>query len=439
MSLNKKEFNILDELLNGDLPLSYFSQKYRVGERNIRYSIDNLNFYLNRFSLNKVTLKKGVLSWKSSQTTLNSFVEKITVDEYIFSKEERKNYILINYLFSENTKITDIERYLKVSRPTIKKDILALNLELKNFDLELIRENNSIFIKGKEKKLRHLKLLKLLEYIEIKNGELLFISKLYLTEKIESSVIQNYLTNFNIVTLYNIVLKIEKKLKVTFDTNFKNLMCIYLIPTLERIEKNRLILKKNNSEFLKTLNDYRLIKDILSEIIPQNLEFEFLHLTEYFISGYYSHNFSENLLLVQNFIEEFSKSISVSLSFDFYTSNSYREEILKYLLPAVYRIKNNFFLLKKEKTVMNSFDKVIYEKIKIAVLTCNSLLEEPFREEEIIYLTKISQKYIEMENNKEISLTKLLNLIKDSCINLNEDKFVSELLTIYKNKIYDDR
>lgn len=437
MSLNRKEFNILDELLNRDLPLSYFSEKYEVSERNIRYSIDNLNFYLNRFSLNRIILKKGVLSWQGSQITLNSFIEKITIDEYIFSKEERENYILINYLFSENTKITDIEKYLKVSRPTIKKDILALNLELKNFELEFVRENNSITIKGKEKKLRHLKLLKLLEYIEIKNNKLFFIQKLYITEKIESSIIKNYLTNFNISTLYDIILKIEKKLNVSFDNNFKDLMCIYLIPTLERIRKNKVILKKNNSKFLRNLSDYNLIKNSLSEIIPENLEFEFLHLTEYFISGYYSHNFSENLLLVQNFIEEFSKNISVSLNFDFYNSNNFREEILKYLLPAVYRIKNNFFLLKKEKT--SNFNKIIYERVKTVVLSCNSLLEEPFREDEIIYLTEVCENYIERDSNNGISLTKLLNLIKENCNELKEEKLILELLTIYKNKIYDDR
>ncbi|WP_291256716.1 helix-turn-helix domain-containing protein [Fusobacterium sp.] len=437
MSLNRKEFNILDELLNRELPLSYFSEKYKVSERNIRYSIDNLNFYLNRFSLNRIILKKGVLSWQGSQITLNSFIEKITIDEYIFSKEERENYILINYLFSENTKITDIEKYLKVSRPTIKKDILALNLELKNFELEFVRENNSITIKGKEKKLRHLKLLKLLEYIEIKNNRLLFIQKLYITEKIESSIIKNYLANFNISTLYDAILKIEKKLNVSFDNNFKDLMCIYLIPTLERIRKNKIILKKNNSKFLRNLSDYNLIKNSLSEIIPENLEFEFLHLTEYFISGYYSHNFSENLLLVQNFIEEFSKNISVSLNFDFYNSNNFREEILKYLLPAVYRIKNNFFLLKKEKT--SNFNKIIYERVKTAVLSCNSLLEEPFREDEIIYLTEVCENYIESDSNNGISLTKLLNLIRENCNELKEEKLILELLTIYKNKIYDDR
>ena len=88
-------------------------------------------------------------------------------------------------------------------------------------------------------------------------------------------------------------------------------MYIYLIPTMRELKKETLYLKKNNSQFLKTLTDYRIIKKILEEIIPKEFEFEFLHLTEYFISGYYSHNFSENLSLVEKFIEKIFQKISL--------------------------------------------------------------------------------------------------------------------------------
>ena len=42
---------------------------------------------------------------------------------YVFSQEEREEYILINYLFRDNVKISEMEADLKVSRTTIKKDI----------------------------------------------------------------------------------------------------------------------------------------------------------------------------------------------------------------------------------------------------------------------------------------------------------------------------
>lgn len=45
MSLNRKELDILEELSREEkLTLGYLSEKYEVSERNIRYSIDNLNY-----------------------------------------------------------------------------------------------------------------------------------------------------------------------------------------------------------------------------------------------------------------------------------------------------------------------------------------------------------------------------------------------------------
>ena len=215
MSLNRKELDILEELSREEkLTLGYLSEKYEVSERNIRYSIDNLNYYLTKFSFQEIGIKKGELNWRSSRERLEEFIQSIDIDNYIFSKEERENYILIKYLFSENTTITEIEKYLKVSRPTIKKDIISLNEYLKEFELEFVREENGINIKGKEKKLRHLKLLKLLEYLDIKDNKIIFLSKIYLTEKEELEVIKKYVGKIDTTLFYNLLFKIEKALSV---------------------------------------------------------------------------------------------------------------------------------------------------------------------------------------------------------------------------------
>mgnify|MGYP000538569913 FL=1 len=60
MSLNRKELDILEELSREEkLTLGYLSEKYEVSERNIRYSIDNLNYYLTKFSFQEIGIKKG--------------------------------------------------------------------------------------------------------------------------------------------------------------------------------------------------------------------------------------------------------------------------------------------------------------------------------------------------------------------------------------------
>lgn len=438
MSINRKNLDILEELSEKKkLPLSYFSEKYQVSERNIRYSIENLNFYLLKASLHEIILKKGELEWICSKDELVEFIKNIHISNYIFSKEERENCILISYLFSDNTKIANIEKYLKVSRPTIKKDLLSLNEYLKEFELEFVRKENNISIEGKEKKLRHLKLLKLLEYIEIQDGKIIYLPKTYIIEREEVEFIKKYLENIDNSKFWEIILKIERELNVKFDKKFKNLMYLYLIPTVERISKNHIIMKKNNSEFLRNLSDYKIIRGILTKIIPENLDYEFLHLTEYFISGYYSSDFSENISIVKKFIDEFSKTISQSLNFDFSNLEEYKQEILRYLLPAVYRIKNNFFLIKSREKYIG--DKKIYEKVKEGVLKCNYILKEPFREDEIIFLTKTSEKYIKIKKSEKISLKKLISLINNNKNSLESEKFIETPLLTFGDKIEDDR
>lgn len=70
---------------------------------------------------------------------------------YVFSQEEREEYILINYLFRDNVKISEMEADLKVSRTTIKKDIKDLENYLAEFELYFHRDENKMDIAGKEK------------------------------------------------------------------------------------------------------------------------------------------------------------------------------------------------------------------------------------------------------------------------------------------------
>ena len=125
--------------------------------------------------------------------------------------------------------------------------------------------------------------------------------------------------------------------------------------------------------------------------------------------------------------------IKKELEFEFFNSQDFREEVLKYLLPAVYRIKNNFFLLKKDEKP--DVDKDIYTIVKSVVLDCNHILKEPFREDEIYFLTNKIEKYIEIEQDKKISFKKLLEIIKKCSLDLDEKKLKEEIIKVFKDKI----
>lgn len=137
MALNRKEIYILEEISRGNFPIKYFAEKYSVSERNIRYSVDNINFYLRREKLKEIEIKKANLELYLEKEKLENFIENLDMTTYIFSQKERENYILVKYLFEEKTTIKEIEDFLKVSRTTIKKDMKNLEEYIKNLNFIL--------------------------------------------------------------------------------------------------------------------------------------------------------------------------------------------------------------------------------------------------------------------------------------------------------------
>lgn len=435
MALNRKDICILEKINGKNFPIKYFAEKYSVSERNIRYSVDNINFYLRRKKLKEIEIKKANLEFYLEKEKLENFIENLDMITYIFSQEERESYILVKYLFEDNTTIKEIEDFLKVSRTTIKKDMKNLEEYIKKFELYFTRKDNKIEISGNEKKLRHLKLLKLLEYVEIKEKSVIFYKKKYLNEKLENVIIKKYIKKYYKKEIPQMVFEIEKKFNTVFPDQFKNIIILYLIPTIERIENGYIILRKNNSEFLKSIDEYNSVKDILGKIINKNYEFEHLHLLEYFLSGEYVDCFYENLSIVEKFLKNTLKTLDKSLGYKFSEDKKFYEKLLKYLIPAVYRIKNNFKLHKELKIEKVSFE--VLEKVKEGVLENNKYLSEHLRDEEILYITESVEEFIKYENIKKISLKKILDIVKENSEKANL-KIISEKIKEEFGQFFDD-
>ncbi|WP_300369901.1 PTS sugar transporter subunit IIA [Brachyspira sp.] len=83
------------------------------------------------------------------------------------------------------------------------------------------------------------------------------------------------------------------------------------------------------------------------------------------------------------------------------------DELVKYLVPAIYRIKNNFCI--DDKLDFNNIKIDIFNKVKSSVNNNISYLQEPLRDEEIYYISRIIEKYT-YPNNK-ISLKELVRII----------------------------
>ncbi|MHD0316558.1 PTS sugar transporter subunit IIA [uncultured Fusobacterium sp.] len=437
MSLNRKDIKLLEKINNNIFPISSLAEKYNVSERNIRYSIENINFYLKKMKLPEIMIKKGNLEFSIADIELEKFVEVLDMSMYVFSQEERAEYILINYLFRDNVKISEMEADLKVSRTTIKKDIKDLENYLAEFELYFYRDENKMDIAGKEKKLRHLKLLKMLDHIEIKNREIVFIRKKYISEKEEQKIIAEYVKGYDIRRIADVIDEIEDKLEAHFTDEFKNVIGIYLIATFERIKNGHIITQKNNSDFLRKLEEYKKIKEVLEKVIDKNHEYEMLHLTEYFLSGYYNDTFSENILILERFISRVLENMDIEIGTHLLKERELIDKLMKYLLPAIYRIKNNFYL---NKTLdFSEINIEIFTKVKEIIKKNDHYLKEPLRDEEIFYVSKYIEEYLEEKKNKKISLKELLKLVQQNARDVDNDLLAESIKEKFGMFIDDDR
>lgn len=217
-------------------------------------------------------------------------------------------------------------------------------------------------------------------------------------------------------------------------------MALYLTATMERIENGCIIDRKSNSEFLKGLYEHKIIKNVLKKIINENYDYEFLHLTEYFLSGQYVNFFYENLFIAERFISRLLRTLEKILDMKFITNKYLAESLLKYLVPAIYRIKNNFYLHKDFEIIlkMNKIDKKIMSAVKNGVLENNKYLLEPLRDEEILYIAETVEKSIADSKLKKISLKKLMSIIEANSNTENLEKIIYNIKKEFGVLIDDD-
>ncbi len=113
------------------------------------------------------------------------------------------------------------------------------------------------------------------------------------------------------------------------------------------------------------------------------------------------------------------------------------DKLLKYLLPAIYRIKNNFYLNKFLD--FNEINIEIFNKVKEIAEKNQHHLKEPLRDEEIFYVSKYIEEYLEQKKNKKISLKELLKLIQQNARDVDDDLLAEDIKEKFGMFIDDDR
>lgn len=417
MSLKRKELEVL-KLVNAGKTVDEILFQMETSERNLRYIIDNLNFYLKKILDKWIEKDRKKLLIHLSESELDRFYKEVYKSYYTLEQEERAEFILMTFLFVKDVRLSFIEEKLEITRATLKKDIEFLNENLKRYSLKLESEKNRFSIVGNEKKLRHLKALKYLEYC---NLEITPLDLNYIFQNIDDEMLKE---------LGTVILDIGRKFSVEFKEDFVKLMKIFLYVSLERVKEGHIINRKANYEFLVNTSHYEIAKDSLGKYLDTDLSYELVHITEYFISG----GVTENIGELKESIEKYLDGVMITLKKILKQYLDYKElssKLMGYLIPAIYRLKNNFSI--KESG----------EKDEIFNLVLNYSKEEKYlpeklTENEIMYISKEIKASIDREKNKVISLKTILDIVEKNSEKVDKERLIKELLKVYGKVIKKD-
>ncbi|WP_407536932.1 helix-turn-helix domain-containing protein [Cetobacterium somerae] len=410
MSLKRKELEVL-KLVNAGKTVDEVLFQIATSERNLRYIIDNLNFYLKKILDKWIEKDRKKLLIHLSESELDRFYKEVYKSYYTLDQEERAEFILMIFLFVKDVRLSFIEEKLEITRATLKKDIEFLNENLKRYSLKLESEKNRFSIVGNEKKLRHLKALKYLEY---SNMSMTPLDVDYIFQNVDENMLKE---------LESVILDIGKKFLVEFKEDFVKLMKIFLYVSLERVKEGHIIDRKANYEFLVNTSHYEIAKDSLGKYLDTDLSYELVHITEYFISG----GVTENIEELKESIEKYLHGLTTQLEKTFSNSLDYKElhsKLLGYLIPAIYRLRNNFSI--KEFGERDEFFSLVESYSKD-----EKYLPEKLTENEIFHIAKEIRTYMENEKNRVISLKTLLKVIEKNSENIDKEKLIEDLMAQY--------
>lgn len=400
--LNKRCIEIIKYLIDNDLQLSLkeAASFFNISERSIRYDIDNINYHLDKNGYMEIEkLQKGTYSTKESPKNLKLFLEEILHKFYIFTSDERREFLKVKFLFNENNKLLEIGEDLDVSLSTIKLDLKEVKSFFDTNFLELnFISKQGVVLKGKEESIRQLQLRYITRYVEIYKNR---YKSRYLSD---GTYGLNFIANIIIVSLDDSILslikffikRIEKKLDIIISDEAFNILTFYINLCISRIKENNIINnRQQNREFLLKTNEYNVISQEISHLENEFTitfdESEVLVLTELFL-GSHSYNFNssflENWIELETTVIEIIKIMGYQLNMDLTGDKTLIDGLLNHLKPAYYRIKNNISLENPISKEVETTYFTLYSTVKkVSKSILEKYLGKELPEEEIAYIT----------------------------------------------------
>lgn len=358
------------------------------------------------------------IEWES----LNKIFSK---DFYLFSQEERINFICFDVLLNVDLKTIDYYvDFFKVSKNTILLDLKKINHLLKKFNLNFQIENYNFYIFGDEISKRFF----LIHYTSsfLMNYEVFILKQLLNYFVINDKKIESFLNEF------------FKKAKIANFENYNSFLLLFLsVLKIYYQKKSFLKMPTKDKMIIDKFKHFNDVNDLYSYILGDNNSETSDDEKYYMLILLTSGNFQSDLELVsKNLFYEIDLSDSISkmlLNIEkttflfFYDRSELVKNIEAHLVYSYYRIKYlpvNFSYINaiKEKY------QIVYEITEKNISYIENALKLKFLEDEIALVTLylVNNLYADSENLNKVRVV----ILHDGKINVLKNEIENNFLNV---------
>ena len=395
MFLDRNDILILKEFLHkNNMQLKELIGLLNLKERSIKYKIDNINYVLSESGYDiKLKFEHYNLMLTDKEKKLSQFLRNFKIENYSFNKSERVEVLEFAYLFTLKAyKAEELEGVLNMGRSALKSDLYELK---KSFARENLSFSSTpklgLSVKGSENTIRRLMIERILKYFYVKDfNKLLLKDDTCMISRAVEFFAKNILS-YDTKKIFDMLKLLEKKMnKVMSEEGFRVLL-IYVLVSSFRTGKFPLTAEDvSNESFLKSAEEYKMINEAVKEAGETAFnEYEILKFTEY-LMGTYSYNFKysfyDNWVKMETLAKEMIKNIEEETGI-LVTNKKFEEEVIRYLRPAIYRIKNDIQNTAVDyKKVMERYN-FLYKATEKSLKSLEEFLGKKIDANEIAYLT----------------------------------------------------
>ena len=399
--LSRKSIDIL-LLLDEVNELKEIANRLNLSERTIRYEIENLNYYLKKFGVNEIQIVSKKVE-KPEMLNYNSVLKYLNKDNYSYSKEERADYILANYLFnSVNMKQSSLEEELNVSATTIANDMNRVKDILSSNKLEFSSYSKDFeYIVGNEKNIRQFILNFLIDYM--------FIEKKFPGELKIKKVMENYFKDLELIKVRAFIKKIQEKLQKIISDEAYKILTLYLMIMIKRVKEKKVLKEINNPNFITSSDEFKIISVIVNQLensfdVKLNNQ-EIMAFSEY-VLGSHSYNFDysyyENWIQLEILVNKLVIDINSKIDINILGDNILFEGLLNHLRPAIYRVKQGIKLENPiYEEVLENYPE-LFNMIRESMKNLEHYLEIEINEDEIAFVTIHFKEAIDRREEKTL-------------------------------------